>query len=246
MNNKNIIELMTEEYKNDLLVRMAHHSTAIEGNTLTQGDTISILIHNYIPREMNEREYYEVKNYKKAFDFLLNSENTLTPELIKNYHKLVMENLIDNNGSFKKLQNIILGSNFDTTPPYLVPTMIEDWCRNLDYRLQNSKSNEEKVEAILEQHIKLEKIHPFSDGNGRTGRLLIIHSCLKEGIVPIIIPKEEKGKYINFLSSENFQELKKWGLELQNKEFERIKSFYNKEKENSWLKKSNKNKGIER
>ena len=82
-----IINKMTDEYISDLLVRAAHHSTAIEGNTLTQGDTISILIHNYIPREMNEREYYEVKNYKKAFDFLLNSENTLTPELIKNYHK---------------------------------------------------------------------------------------------------------------------------------------------------------------
>ena len=107
MNNKNIIELMTEEYKNDLLVRMAHHSTAIEGNTLTQGDTISILIHNYIPREMNEREYYEVKNYKKAFDFLLNSENTLTPELIKNYHKLVMENLIDNNYYLQLITEVI-------------------------------------------------------------------------------------------------------------------------------------------
>ena len=243
-----IINKMTDEYISDLLVRAAHHSTAIEGNTLTLGDTISILIHNYIPKEMSEREYYEVKNYKKAFEFLLKADKEISTNLIKNYHKLVMENLIDNNGSFKKLQNIILGSNFDTTPPYLVPTMIEDWCRNLDYRLQNSKSNEEKVEAILEQHIKLEKIHPFSDGNGRTGRLLIIHSCLKEGIVPIIIPKEEKGKYINFLSSENFQELKKWGLELQSKEFERIKSFYNKEKENSWSKKIDKDKlkGVER
>ena len=58
---------MTSEYIDDLLVRVAHHSTAIEGNTLTLGDTISILIHNYIPKGMTEREYYEVKNYKKAF-----------------------------------------------------------------------------------------------------------------------------------------------------------------------------------
>lgn len=229
--NKNIIEKMTEEYKNDLLVRMAHHSTAIEGNSLTQGDTISILIHNYIPKGMNEREYYEVKNYKKAFDFLLSSERDLTPSLIKDYHKLIMENLIDNNGSFKKLQNIILGSTFETTPPYLVPSMIEDWCRNLEYRLKNSKTNEDKVEAILEQHIRLEKIHPFSDGNGRTGRLLIIHSCLKEKIAPIVIPKDEKGRYINFLSIEDIQGFKRWGLELQNKEIERIELFYNKEKE---------------
>ena len=66
----NIIDKMTDEYINDLLVRAAHHSTAIEGNTLTLGDTISILIHNYIPKGMSEREYYEVKNYKKVFEFV--------------------------------------------------------------------------------------------------------------------------------------------------------------------------------
>ncbi|EFS29092.1 hypothetical protein FGAG_01413 [Fusobacterium gonidiaformans ATCC 25563] len=82
----------------------------------------------------------------------------------------------------------------------------------------------------MEQHIQFEKIHPFPDGNGRTGRLLIIHSCLKEGMPPIIIPKEEKGKYISLLQSEDIKEFTKWGLELQKKERTRIEAFYNKEK----------------
>ena len=98
--------------------------------------------------------------------------------------------LREDNGEFKKIQNIILGSVIETTKPYLVPTVIEDWCQNLKYRLNNAKTNEEKIEAILDQHIKFEKIHPFGDGNGRTGRLLIIHSCLKENLAPILIPKE--------------------------------------------------------
>ena len=224
------MEKLPFEYMEDMLVRMAHHSTAIEGNTLTQAETISILIHNFIPRDMSEREYYEVKNYRKAFNTLLEADRKITTELIKKYNKYIMENLHDLNGKFKTTQNLILGAEFEPTKPYLVPFEIEDWCNNLSYRLENAKTNEEKVEIIMDQHIKFEKIHPFNDGNGRTGRLLIIHSCLKEDLEPIIIPKEEKGKYINLLASENLKELTKWTLQLQEKERDRIEKFSNKER----------------
>ena len=224
------MEKLPFEYMEDILVRMAHHSTAIEGNTLTQAETISILIHNFIPRDMSEREYYEVKNYRKVFNTLLEADRKITTELIKKYNKDIMENLYDLNGKFKTTQNLILGVEFEPTKPYLVPFEIEDWCNNLSYRLDNAKTNEEKVEIIMDQHIKFEKIHPFNDGNGRTGRLLIIHSCLKEDLEPIIIPKEEKGKYINLLASENLKELTKWALQLQEKERDRIEKFSNKER----------------
>jgi len=224
------MEKLPFEYMEDILVRIAHHSTAIEGNTLTQAETISILIHNFIPRDMSEREYYEVKNYRKAFNTLLEADRKITTELIKKYNKYIMENLHDLNGKFKTTQNLILGAEFEPTKPYLVPFEIEDWCNNLSYRLDNAKTNEEKVEIIMDQHIKFEKIHPFNDGNGRTGRLLIIHSCLKEDLEPIIIPKEEKGKYINLLASENLKELTKWALQLQEKERDRIEKFSNKER----------------
>jgi len=227
---RRIMEKLPFEYMEDILVRMAHHSTAIEGNTLTQAETISILIHNFIPRDMSEREYYEVKNYRKAFNTLLEADRKITTELIKKYNKYIMENLHDLNGKFKITQNLILGAEFEPTKPYLVPFEIEDWCNNLSYRLDNAKTNEEKVEIIMDQHIKFEKIHPFNDGNGRTGRLLIIHSCLKEDLEPIIIPKEEKGKYINLLASENLKELTKWALQLQEKERDRIEKFSNKER----------------
>ncbi|OFO30652.1 cell filamentation protein Fic [Fusobacterium sp. HMSC064B11] len=224
------MEKLPFEYMEDMLVRMAHHSTAIEGNTLTQAETISILIHNFIPRDMSEREYYEVKNYRKAFNTLLEADRKITTELIKKYNKDIVENLHDLNGKFKTTQNLILGAEFEPTKPYLVPFEIEDWCNNLSYRLDNAKTNEEKVEIIMDQHIKFEKIHPFNDGNGRTGRLLIIYGCLKEDLEPIIIPKEEKGKYINLLASENLKELTKWALQLQEKERDRIEKFSNKER----------------
>lgn len=214
-----------KEYINDLLVRMAHHSTAIEGNTLTLAETKSILIDEYIPRQMETREYYEVKNYYKAMEFLKENKYKISIEKIKQYHKIIMENIIENNGEFKKIQNIILGSDFDTTKPYQVPFVLKEWCDNLNYRLEIAKSDDEKLKVILEEHINFEKIHPFSDGNGRTGRILIIDACIGVGIMPIIIPKEQKKKYISILSNENKREFFEWGLELQKNETKREKIF---------------------
>lgn len=70
-----IKDKITDEYIRDLLVRMAHHSTAIEGNPLTLAENISIIIKNYIPREMPEKIYNEVKNYRTIFPILLDLLN---------------------------------------------------------------------------------------------------------------------------------------------------------------------------
>ena len=220
---------MTDEYLEDLLVRIAHHSTAIEGNTLTQADTASILLHNYIPHNMTEREYYEVKNYKKTIGLLLSNQEQMSTELIKEYHKIIMENLVDNNGEYKKTTNTIVGADFETSKPYQVSILLQDWCDNYNFRIKKAQTVKEKIEIIVDQHIKFERIHPFSDGNGRAGRMLMIDSCIKESISPIIIPKEEKEKYINYLATENSKKFTKWGLELQEKELDRIEKFYNKE-----------------
>lgn len=222
-------EKMTDEYLEDLLVRIAHHSTAIEGNTLTQADTASILLHNYIPHNMIEREYYEVKNYKKTIGLLLSNQEQMSPELIKEYHKIIMENLVDNNGEYKKATNTIVGADFETSKPYQVSILLQEWCDNYNFRIKKAQTVKEKIEIIVDQHIKFERIHPFSDGNGRAGRMLMIDSCIKESISPIIIPKEEKEKYIKYLATENSKKFIKWGLELQEKELDRIEKFYNKE-----------------
>ena len=222
-----IKDKLTDDYIKDMLVRMAHHSTAIEGNTLTLAETMSILINNYIPREMPEKDYDEVKNYKMVLPILLNPEGQeLTTELIKEYNRVVMTNLRDDAGQYKKVPNLVLGAEFEPVKPYQVPYVMQDWCDNYNFRIKNARTDEEKVEIILDQHIKFERIHPFGDGNGRTGRLLIIDSCLRENLAPIIIPKSEKSRYINFLANEDVKNFTKWALEFQKKELERIEIFY--------------------
>lgn len=211
------------QYFQDLVIRMAHHSTAIEGNTLTLGETKSILIDQIIPRKMNAREYYEVYNYKKYIEWLKeNYKKNITLEIIKETHKILLNNIKDDAGKFKKIRNIILGSNINTSEPYQVIEHLQNWINNIYYRIEKTEKKEEKIRAIMESHMLFEQIHPFSDGNGRVGRALIVHICMENEIEPIIIEKEQRSEYIQALNDKNTEKLFKIGKELNEKERERI------------------------
>lgn len=221
-----------KDYIDDFTVRMAHHSTAIEGNSLTQDETASIILNGIIPKKMNEKEYYEVKNYKNSIPFLLKClENNqfIDNELIKQIHTQLMANLIYN--QFKTTQNMIIGATFDTELPYKIPYILKDWCDNLNLALTNAK-NEEKLKIILEQHIKFEKAHPFSDGNGRVGRFLILYSTLQENLIPFVIDKQMKDEYIHALRNHDIKalcDLAKLAQEIELKIMQKIDINTNKE-----------------
>ena len=218
-------------YINDLMVRMAHHSTAIEGNTLSQGETKSILIDNYLPRAMNMRELYEVLNYKTFIPFLLESleqERKMDIGFIKEIHRILCNNAIESvPGEFKVTQNMVIGADFTPTPPYMVGTKLTDWQLNLEFMLANAKTEKEKVEAICRQHIEFEHIHPFPDGNGRVGRALMVYTCMLCDMPPIVIPVKEKAEYINYLNTENINGFVEYCLKIQKEEIERENAVNN-------------------
>ena len=226
---------LSYNYVNDMLVRMAHHSTAIEGNTLTEYEAKCILLDGMIPRAMHEREFYEVKNYKKYMGFLTDTyPKEITVQIIKDTHSYLLQDIREDAGAFKTVHNIIVGTDFMPTEPYLVPAELENWCHALEYRLNHSNTVEEKIEVIMEQHLRIERIHPFSDGNGRTGRALIVHSCLQQGIAPIIINKSDRQLYMNLLSELDTKGLTELGIRLSNEEYNRMKIINNAELELEW------------
>ena len=220
---------LSDDYLDDLMVRMAHHSTAIEGNTLTQGETKSILIDGYIPRAMDMRELHEVLNYKTFMPFLrdaLESGRTLSLSLIREMHKILCHEAIGSvPGEFKKIPNVILGADFETTPPYMVPMALTDWMANLAAQLSAAEDNHARIEAICRQHIAFEHIHPFPDGNGRVGRALIVWSCLESDMLPAVIPVERRKEYINDLNTENLAALTTFAEELQRQEAKRYQAL---------------------
>ena len=224
--------MYSDDYFDDLLVRMAHHSTAIEGNTLTQGETKSILIDGYIPRAMNLRELNEVMNYKSFMQEIRSKIDNLPPlslELIKEIHQLICQNAIEGvAGAFKTIPNMIIGASFTPTQPYMVITELHEWILNLEAQLKGQDKNG-IVEAICRQHIAFERIHPFSDGNGRVGRALMVYTCLQTNIAPIVVTKENKGEYINYLNNEDVEGLTQYALKLVADEEERIQLFMKQE-----------------
>lgn len=223
---------LSYSYVNDMLVRMAHHSTAIEGNTLTQYEAKCILLDGIIPRAMHERKFYEVKNYKKYMGFLTDIyPKGITIQLIQETHSYLLQDIRDDAGAFKTVHNIIVGTDFTPTDPYFVQSELKNWCDTLECRLNLSNTVEEKIEVIMDQHLRFERIHPFSDGNGRTGRALIVHSCLQQGIAPIIINKSDRQLYMNLLSELDIKGLTEMGIRLSNEEQSRMKIINNAELE---------------
>ena len=173
---------------------------------------------------MHEREFYEVKNYKKYMGFLTDHcPKEITIELIKDTHSYLLQDIREDAGAFKTIHNIIIGADFTTTEPDLVQSELKKWCDTLEYRLNRSNSMEEKIEVIMKQHLRFERIHPFSDGNGRTGRALIVHSCLQQGIAPIIINKSARQLYMNLLSELDIKGLTDMGIQLSKDENARMK-----------------------
>ncbi|MEG2256376.1 MAG: Fic family protein [Cetobacterium sp.] len=226
-----MIEKLTKEYLDDLLVRLAHHSSAIEGNTITLNQTVSIILNDTIPGSINKREFYEVENHKQAFEYiqhnLLNREK-LSLGVIKEIHRLLLDHLDFNRGNFKNISNAIVGAEFDTASPEQTPNLMYQWLNNYEYLMENAETEEEKIRIILEKHIEFERIHPFNDGNGRTGRMIMLYSLLENNLAPIIISKELKPRYILGLAEQDTDLLYDLVQPLIDKEKDRMQKFQNK------------------
>ena len=95
----------------------------------------------------------------------------------------------------------------------------------MNYRLELCKTDDEKLLEILSSHIEFERIHPFSDGNGRTGRMIMLYLCFQENISPFVIEKKDKALYMNYLREQNADIIFDKVKELQQFEKKRMEQF---------------------
>lgn len=188
-----------------LQVEFTYNSNHIEGNKLSEEQTRLIFETNTIGLDddnssLNIDDIIETLNHFQAIDKIIDLyDKDLTEEFIKNLHKMLKSGTSDskkdwfNVGEYKAYPNEVGG--YDTTLP-------EDVAHEMKKLLDSYEKREAKtIEDIIDFHYKFEKFHPFQDGNGRVGRLIILKECLKNDLVPFIIGEDLKFFYYRGLSN---------------------------------------------
>ena len=178
----------------NIQVKFAYNSNHIEGSRLSEEQTRYIYETHSLISDKEEivsiNDINEALNHFRCFDYILENVNILNENLIKELHKILKTNTSDSLkewfkvGDYKLKPNMVGGKK--TVSPSKVKKEIES--------LLNIYNKKEKItfEDIIDFHYKFESIHPFQDGNGRVGRLIMFKECLKHNIIPFIIDEKHK------------------------------------------------------
>ncbi len=186
------------ELQEDFLIKSTYHSNAIEGNTLTIYETKAVLEEGITIAGKSMREHLEVLNHKEAIliaEEIVKNDAPFSEIMIKELHGIVLNNIDRANAGKYRDRNVII-SGASHTPPYavVVPQLMSDlisW-----YRVAEDLHPVERA-AIL--HSKFINIHPFTEGNGRTARLLLKLELVRSGYLPVIIETERCFDYYDVL-----------------------------------------------
>lgn len=191
----------TLHYINDQLrVLLTYHSNAIEGNTLSLRETELVIEHGITIGGHSLREHLEATNHAQAFTYLttlISQPTRITPELILTLNRLVVDKLIDAPGQFRTGHVTIRGARIQPPHAAQVPGLMREWIAwiygaGLAYPIV--------LRAAIAHH-GFEAVHPFMDGNGRTGRLLMNLLLMQEGYPPALLLQEWRLAYLEALSA---------------------------------------------
>ncbi|MBU0959319.1 MAG: Fic family protein [Nanoarchaeota archaeon] len=184
--------LTQAEIFESFLINFAVNSTSIEGNTITLKQAYNLFKENILPKNKTLREVHDLTNTKKVIDYLKDKKPKIDAELLIKIHDMLLEN-IDMRKGFRNHDIKILGQPFKPSSARYVKADVNVL---LDWYKENKNKLHPLILAILFHH-KFENIHPFSDGNGRTGRVLMNHILDLLGYPPIVISNRHREQYLN-------------------------------------------------
>jgi len=203
---KQIILNMSKKHKNILkeivknpdtydqfLLSLTYHSNKIEGSTLTEDETMAIIFDNVSLPNKDIIEQLEVKNHQAALQYLLkyflSASIKINEAFILKLHSVLM-NSIKNDAGFYRNHSVRIVGIYAPTANYLkVPKLMKEIIKDIN------RKNSDIISHVSNIHSRFEQIHPFSDGNGRIGRLLMHAMLLKNNLPPVVVEQKKKRFY---------------------------------------------------
>lgn len=177
----------------EFIVEYTYNSNAIEGNTLTLRET-DLVLRGLTINQKPLKDHMEAIGHKEAFEFvreLVKNNEPISERIVKQIHYLVLADKKDDRGVYRRVPMRIMGAQHEPVQPYLIEPKMEQLLQNFN------ESTEHIVTKLARFHIEFEGIHPFIDGNGRTGRLLVNLELMKAGYPPIDIKFTDRLSYYN-------------------------------------------------
>lgn len=187
-------KITQREILKNFIIEFAFNTTAIEGNTIKLNQARSLLQDGSTPSNKTVREIHDLQNTEKVFFELVNTKEEISHEFIIKTHESLMEH-IDPRKGYRTEDARVIKANFKATPAPYVKT---DMDLLLKWFSEEKKKLHPLALAILFHH-KFEKIHPFMDGNGRTGRMLMNYILLTEKYPPLVIRTKKRTLYLQAL-----------------------------------------------
>jgi len=191
---------VTEELRHRYEVALTHHSTAIEGNTLTQSETQIVIEKGVTIGGKSVLEHLEVIGHKEALDFVIELASDQTPlgeREIREIHSLVMKGQANgDSGRYRTLDVKAAGTDYVYPSHLKVPELMEGFVEWL-----GSSPDLHPVDLASEAHLRFVTIHPFRDGNGRVGRLLLNLLLLRHGYPIAVVHVAQRAEYIGAMEA---------------------------------------------
>lgn len=179
------------------VLSLTYNTNRIEGSTLTEDETAAILFENASLPNKSLTEQLEAKNHQTAYNFMfdwLKEKKLLDEEFILRLHAILMNSIRPDAGIYRNHGVRIMGTNVPTANYPKVPELMKKLVK--DMNMQKG----DPIEKLADIHSRFEQIHPFSDGNGRIGRLLIHAMLLKNNFPPALILQKNKRLYMKYLN----------------------------------------------
>lgn len=195
----NIIETIfrNKPIFDEFLLELTYHTNRLEGSTLTEGETAAILFENSTIVGKTLVEQLEAKNHQTALIFLFNylqKTKVISEELIQKLHSILLNSILSDAGLYRRHGVRIVGANLPTANYLKVPDLMTELVADIN------KSRSDIIAHAAEIHARFEQIHPFPDGNGRIGRLILQAMMLRKNLPPAVIKQDKKVLYLQYLN----------------------------------------------